>query len=450
MKPLHSLLKRQLKKHFADTEHIPVEFHGCIESVNDAYYQFDADRNMLERSLELSSNEMLQINAEMRESEEKYRSMVETSPDLIFLIERKSGKIMDVNQSVCSLLGYSKDEIIGTTTGDRVVPSQKDAFGDEFKNLLNTGKFYGEFDIRTNDGTMVTVEGRGAAFGDYVYAVGRDITERKLAEQEQEHLNAELSQKNTELERVVYVTSHDLRTPLVNIQGFNKELGMSVNELFSSLQKSGLPEEIKEKIAPIVENDIPDSQSYISRSITKMDSLLTGLLKLSRLGSSELNIVKLDMNRLISDVITILRTQSIKAGAKITVSKLPSCYGDESQISQLFANLAGNAVKFLDPDRPCVINITGYKDNNQSVYCVEDNGIGIEADYQGKIFDIFHRLDPAKSKGEGLGLSIVHRAVERHGGKIWVESEPGKGSRFFISLPDTNKQVSSEAGRQEL
>ena len=98
MKPLHSLLKRQLKKHFADTEHIPVEFHGCIESVNDAYYQFDADRNMLERSLELSSNELLLINAEMRESEEKYRKMVETSPDLIFLIERKIGKIMDVNQ----------------------------------------------------------------------------------------------------------------------------------------------------------------------------------------------------------------------------------------------------------------------------------------------------------------------------------------------------------------
>ncbi|MCK5506493.1 MAG: PAS domain-containing sensor histidine kinase, partial [Thermodesulfovibrionia bacterium] len=271
-----------------------------------------------------------------------------------------------------------------------------------------------------------------------------DITERKRAEQEQERLNAELSQKNAELERVVYVTSHDLRTPLVNIQGFNKELGRSVDELFSSLQKSGLPEEIKEKIAPIVENDIPDSQSYISRSITKMDSLLDGLLKLSRLGSSELNIVKLDMNRLISDVITILRTQSIKAGAKITVSKLPSCYGDESQISQLFANLAGNAVKFLNPDQPGIINITGYKDNDHSVYCVEDNGIGIESDYQGKIFDIFHRLNPSEFKGEGLGLSIVQRAIERHGGKIWVESEPGKGSCFFVSLPDKNKE-----GKQE-
>ncbi len=442
MKPLHSLLKRQLKKYFADTEHIPVELQGCIESVNDAYYQFDTDRNMLERSLELSSNEMLQINAEMR-------AVFQAFPDFFFWLDSED-RILDCKGGHSSDIYLPPEKMIGRSIQDSPHEHIRDSLRESIQSVRETRSIAStEYSLSINNNEYFFEARMLPLLEDQIIMIVRDITERKRAEQEQERLNAELSQKNTELERVVYVTSHDLRTPLVNIQGFNKELGISVNELFSSLQKSGLPEKIKEEIAPIVENDIPDSQNYIARSITKMDSLLTGLLKLSRLGSSELNVVKLDMNRLVSDVITILRTQSIKAGAKITVSKLPSCHGDESQISQLFANLAGNAVKFLNPDQPGIINITGYKDNNQSVYCVEDNGIGIEADYQEKIFDIFHRLNPSEFKGEGLGLSIVNRAIERHGGKIWVESDPGKGSRFFVSLPDTKKRVSSEAGRQE-
>jgi len=111
---------------------------------------------------------------------------------------------------------------------------------------------------------------------------------------------------------------------------------------------------------------------------------------------------------------------------------LPSCSGDEAQIGQVFSNLLDNALKYLDPDRKGVIRISGTR---QLVYCVEDNGIGVKMSHQNKIFEIFHRLNPGDgTAGEGLGLAIVHRILDRHGGRIWVESKPGKGSKFFVSL----------------
>ena len=114
---------------------------------------------------------------------------------------------------------------------------------------------------------------------------------------------------------------------------------------------------------------------------------------------------------------------------------MPSCRGDKNEINQVFSNILGNAVKYLDPSREGTIKISGCKNDSNSLYCIEDNGIGISPQYQNKIFEIFHRLEPEKSEGEGIGLTIVQKILNRLGGKIWVESEPGKGSKFFISLP---------------
>ena len=243
----------------------------------------------------------------------------------------------------------------------------------------------------------------------------------------------ELIDKNKELEQIVYVTSHDLRSPLINIEGYNKVIGKAIGEVASVLESSEVSAEIKNKVSAIVKEDMVNAEKYISSSIVKMEVLINGLLQISRLGRIELKKERLDMNDIIFDITNAMKYQLQQADVKLDVSDLPSCTGDRSQISQLFSNLLDNSVKFLDPARQGIISISGSTQDNQSVYRIEDNGIGVAQEHQGKIFEIFHKLLPGKD-GEGLGLSIVRKIIDRHQGKILVESEKGKGSKFIIYL----------------
>jgi signal transduction histidine kinase len=265
--------------------------------------------------------------------------------------------------------------------------------------------------------------------------VARDITERKQVEKERERLLAELAEKTRVLEQIVYVTSHDLRSPLVNIQGFTRELDQAFKEVNEILKSKGVSPQLRKKLTPIITEDIPLAFQYILTSSAKMDALLSGLLRLSRLGRASLNIKQLDMNKLMAEVMASVEFQIKESEATVEVDDLPPCYGDETQINQVFSNLLDNALKFLNPKRKGKIKIRGKTEKEQVVYCVEDNGIGIAGKDKQVIFEIFRRLDPGARSGEGLGLTIVRKILDRHGGKIWVESEPGKGSKFFVSLP---------------
>ncbi len=272
-------------------------------------------------------------------------------------------------------------------------------------------------------------------FNDMLEQIQMREKQRDEAMAEQQRLMAELADKNKELEQVVYVTSHDLRSPLVNIQGFSRELNYSIDELISLLRSEEMPAHVKEKFAFILEEDVPDSLKYILSSTAKMDSLLSGLLKLSRVGRTATTMGDIDMNELIAEINNAFEFHFKDAGVAFTVDNLPSCFGNNDELNQMFSNLVSNSLKYLDPKRPGKISITGRREKDKVTYCIEDNGIGIEKEHQKKIFEIFHRLNPDDSQGEGLGLTIVNKIVSRHNGKIWVESEPGKGSRFFISLP---------------
>ena len=291
-----------------------------------------------------------------------------------------------------------------------------------------------EVPVRNDSGIIIAVEG-----------VAHDITERKKAEEERETLLRAVSLKNAELENIVYVSSHDLRSPLINMQGFAYELTKSCEQakvLFSEMQVSGKD---KEQLVSILEENIPSSLEFINSGVSSLDALQKGLLKICRLGYVHLEIEHLDVNNMLASIVKNMQYQIDQHQITVEIGNVPDCFGDKGQIFQVFTNLLDNAIKYLDPDRKGTINVSGETEEGFCVYCVEDNGIGIRPEYYGKIFEIFHRLDPKGSiTGEGLGLSVVRRIIERHNGNIWLESEPEKGCRFFVSLPGSADQVSRD------
>jgi signal transduction histidine kinase len=166
-----------------------------------------------------------------------------------------------------------------------------------------------------------------------------------------------------------------------------------------------------------------------------METLLAGLLRYSRLGRVALTIRPLNVNGLLAEIIGAMKFQLDEAGAEVAVEPLPVCEADHVQTSQVFANLLDNALKYRDSARPLRVVVRGRLRDGLAVYEVADNGIGIAPEHQVKIFDIFHRLNPDATGGEGLGLTIAQRVLERQKGQIWVESRSGEGSSFFVSLP---------------
>jgi signal transduction histidine kinase len=294
------------------------------------------------------------------------------------------------------------------------------------------------------DRELKPVESPGSVYE--VFSFMASNLRRKEAEVERK--SAELSAKNEELEQIFYVASHDLRSPLVNIDGYGKELGYSINELYAALDRLSLPEDSLKEIKPLLDDDIPESLRFIQTSATKMDALLAGLLKISRSGRAALRIEDLDMNQLISKVIDSTEFKIKQNEVAVLAGDLPPCRGDVVQMGQVFTNLLDNALKYLDPQRPGVIRITGEQEQGRVVYCIEDNGIGIDPAHQNVIFELFHRLDPSRCLGEGLGLTIVKRILSRLGGDIWVRSAEGTGSRFYVALPgaDTAQGPDEEGG----
>jgi signal transduction histidine kinase/CheY-like chemotaxis protein len=384
---------------------------------------------------------------ELRKSKEFLSEITSNLPGLVFQYELNTkGEecFTFISDGIRDLMELEPDAVLADTKVmwdtylEEYIPVLVKEIEESEKKLI---PWHAEYQLRAAEsGTLKWVEGssipKRLPNGDTVWdGWVRDITDRKAAEEELRRLNDALSRKNKELEQVVYISSHDLRSPLVNIQGFTKELGNSIKELFSIVQNKGVPKDLRKKVMPIIEEDIPESMQYILSSIFKMDSLLTGLLNLSRLERAAIKIKKLNMNKLISKVINTFEFHIKKGNAKLEISDLPPCRGDEIQINQVFSNLIDNALKYLDPNRQLIIKISGYKYMDQSIYCVEDNGIGIAPEHQEKIFDIFQQLDPKESHGEGLGLTIVRQIMDKHNGKIWLESEVGKGSKFYVSLP---------------
>jgi signal transduction histidine kinase len=256
----------------------------------------------------------------------------------------------------------------------------------------------------------------------------------KVAELDQ--VNTELARKNEEMESMIYIASHDLRSPLVNIQGFSQRLEKAIDLITTRLAEPDVPEAARAALAKSLGERIPAALGFIRSSSLKMDMLINGLLRLSRAGRAQLAIQPLDMNAMLKDIAGNLTIQTQKAGAVIQVGVLPPCLGDPTQINQVFTNLIDNAIKYRDPSRLLEVRVSGERVGSGVRYGVADTGLGIAADFQPRVWQLFHRLDPnGPVPGEGLGLTLVRRIVERHHGQVTLTSEPGTGSCFTIELP---------------
>lgn len=250
---------------------------------------------------------------------------------------------------------------------------------------------------------------------------------------------AALAQKNEENETFVYSVSHDLRSPLVNLQGFGEELRFAADDLRRLLTESdGVPPVVRQRGLTLIDGAVGEAVGFIQTAVTRLAGIIDALLRLSRAGRVEYRWQEVDLAAAVARVVTALRGTIKAKKAEVVVGTLPPAWGDPTALEQVFANLIGNAVNYLDPTRPgkIEVGVEPKRRDGLRVFHVRDNGLGIAAAHQSKVFLAFQRLHPDAAPGEGIGLALVRRVVERHQGTIWLESKPGEGTTFYVALPD--------------
>jgi light-regulated signal transduction histidine kinase (bacteriophytochrome) len=252
--------------------------------------------------------------------------------------------------------------------------------------------------------------------------VNIDITKLKQAQNQLKETINELERSNNELQQFAYITSHDLQEPLRTISSFT--------QLLEHRYKGQL------------DSDADEFMDYIVDAAKRMQNLINDLLQYSKVTTQAKEFKPVNVEEVLDTALQNLKSSIDENNAEITHNNLPTITADASQLVQLFQNLIGNAIKFRKPDKPPIINVSSHKDeeNNEYIFSVQDNGIGMEPQYAERIFVIFQRLHTRDVySGTGIGLATSKRIVERHGGHIWVESELGVGSTFYFTIPIMNE-----------
>jgi signal transduction histidine kinase len=259
--------------------------------------------------------------------------------------------------------------------------------------------------------------------------------------------NETLHQQTQENEMFIYSVSHDLRSPLVNLQGFSKELTHACDDLRAAVRESSLSPEDREHVERLIDEDIREALRFLQSAVLRAAHIIDSLLRLSRVGRVEYRRQAVDVAALVRHVLDAMQGSIRSRNAEIVVVDLPPVWGDPTALEQIFANLIGNAVNYLDPERPGRIEIGAMPapagTHSLRIFYVKDNGLGIPAVAMPRLFHAFQRLHGAVATGEGIGLALVRRMVERHGGRVWAESTEGVGTTFYLSLPEAAEQVAA-------
>jgi PAS domain S-box-containing protein len=385
-------------------------------------------RVVASRSMVRDITERKQAEEKLAESEAKYRRLFETAQDAILILDGATGRIIDANPFIKDLLGYSMEELRGKNLWE--IGKAMDVLASKlsYKQLHKEGYVrYEHLPLVARDGRVVAVEVVANA-----YQVGhqriiqcniRDITARKREEEARERLTQQLQAKVSELETFSYGIAHDLRSPLVSIEGFNRLLREDMQN-----QKV---ENVKEDIR------------LLETSVRKMQGFLDSTLDYSRSGQLIKRTEDVSFGKIVEEAVAEFDEEALSIGGVISRAKIfPKVYADRMRIKEVLTNLVKNSIKYRDKTVPLKIEIGHYRSGKEVVFFVRDNGTGIDANEVGKIFDLFYR-GTADGEGSGIGLAVVKKIIEAHGGRIWVrEGQTEKGTTICFTLPEqggTNK-----------
>jgi PAS domain S-box-containing protein len=360
--------------------------------------------------------ELLAVSQELTDTIKFTQRIMEYSLDVICPIDEQ-GRFVQVSPASEKVWGYRPEELIGRRYMDMVHPEDHEKTNQAAQAIVS-GEDMRDFENRylRKDGSVVPImwSAHWSPSEKIMFCVARDVTERKQAEQRQQEILNELSRSNAELEQFAYIASHDLQEPLRAISGCVQVLQRRYSDKLDS--------RATELITHAVEGTV------------RMQTLIHDLLAFSRVGTRGKPFEPTDCNQIMSGVEHSLRASIEESRATITYEHLPTVMADSVQLSQVFQNLVGNAIKYRG-ERVPEVHVSAQRHDDEWQFAVSDNGIGIEPRYFERVFEMFQRLHTRNEySGTGIGLAIVKKIVERHGGRIWVESVPGQGSRFYFTL----------------
>lgn len=366
------------------------------------------------------------IEKRLEESEEWLATTLMSIGDAVIATDG-DGCVKSMNHVAERLTGWKQEDAAGKPLIDvfKIINGET---GEKIENpvmrILKKGvvvELTNQMLMIAKDGAKIPIDDSFAPIkndkGDVIGTVlaFRDITERKHAEGEREHLVKELEAKNSELERFTYTVSHDLRSPLTTIQGFASVLRMDLEK--------GNTERVEKNL------------KYIENGVIKMARLLNDTLELSRIGRVANPSEDVPFGELASEALEQTSEQVKSGGVEISVSAdFPVVHVDRMKLVEVLVNLIENSINYMGEEPHPKIDIDYRIDDGETVFFVRDNGIGIDPDMHEKVFELFCKLDRG-TKGTGAGLAIVKRIIEVHGGRIWIESEKGKGCRVCATLP---------------
>ena len=356
----------------------------------------------------------------LNQSQKLLQDIINGFPSPIF-VKDLEGRFLTVNNKLEKLLGVKNEELKGKTDYDIISKELAEYYRANDEKVLEEGKaipIEEEADLIDGHHTFIAnkfpiYDSNGKPYG--VGSISTDITERKLLEEQMKKTMNELRRSNLELERFAYVSSHDLQEPLRMVT------------LYSQL--------LEKRYKDTLDDDADDFIEYIVENAKRMKYLIDDLLEYSRVTSQAKEFKNIDLEKVLESVLSNLSILIVENNVTVTHEPLPTVFADKNQMLQVFENLITNAIKFRG-EEPSKIDISAQKNEKEWIFALKDNGIGINPKHQKQIFEVFKRLHTKEEyPGTGIGLSIVQKIIEIHNGRIWVESELGKGSTFYFTIP---------------